>query len=743
MALKLIKRGMDTEEVVARFESERQALSLMEHPAIARVFDGGASDEGRPFFVMEYVEGVPVTAYCDDRRLSTAERLELFLEICAGVQHAHHKGIIHRDLKPSNILVAEPDGKPLPKIIDFGIAKATGAELEGHAVETRLGQWVGTPEYMSPEQAALGAIDIDTRTDVYSLGVILYELLSGVHPLREHLREAGFDEARGHILETEPPRPSTRVSSLGDTSTEVAERRATDPAALVRRLSGDLDWIVLKAIEKDRARRYGSPAELADDIARHLRNEPVQARSPSTAYRVQKFVRRHRVGVAAAALVLIALVAGTAVSLWQAVRATAAERVAREQAETARSISEFLVGLFELSDPYEAAGRNLTAGEILDRGAERIGRDLEDEPVVQARLLSTIGQVYTQLGLFEEAEGHLDRALELQRELLEAEDPETFGTQVRRGWLAFATGEYERAERIYENILPSLRDLEGDAAELPSEPEWAEAVNDYGVLQWALGNHERAQILLERALAMNEEVYGPEHAEVATTLANLALARQDAGDLEAARPLYERALAIQEKTRGPSHPSLTTTLVNLASLERRMGEFETARRQLERGLAIAEDAFGPDHPSTASMSNGLGIVLFQLADYEAAESHLERAGKIWRETLGADHPATAANTQHRARVLEARGDLVGASGLYEESARAYEASVGRDHPDLAGTLAEWAEVLEQTGELDEALVLYERAAEIVRERLPPEHAGAVALLERYGEFLRRIGPRTD
>jgi len=317
VAFKLIKWGMDTKEVLARFESERQALALMNHPYIARAYEAGSSDDGRPFFAMEYVKGVPLTEYCDTQRLSTQDRLTLFMQVCDGVQHAHQKGIIHRDIKPSNILVAFEDGRPIPKIIDFGVAKATSQRLTERTLFTELGQWIGTPEYMSPEQAELTGLDVDTRSDVYSLGVVLYELLAGAqHFDSKELRTAGFDEMRRRIREEEPPKPSTRVSSLGDASLTAAERRRTDIHGLARTLRGDLDWIVMKALEKDRSRRYGSPSELAADVRRYLRNEPVEASPPSTIYRIHKFVGRHRVGVAAGLLVFAALVAGARRLAW-------------------------------------------------------------------------------------------------------------------------------------------------------------------------------------------------------------------------------------------------------------------------------------------------------------------------------------------------------------------------------------------------------------------------------------------
>jgi non-specific serine/threonine protein kinase/serine/threonine-protein kinase len=353
---------MDSKQVVARFETERQALAMMDHPCIARVFDAGTTPRGRPYFVMEYVPGIPISEHCDKHRLPTRERLELFMQVCEGVQHAHQKAIIHRDLKPSNVLIATQDEKAVPKIIDFGVAKATAQRLTERTMHTELGQLIGTPEYMSPEQAEMTGQNIDTRTDVYSLGVLLYVLLVGALPFDSRmLRRGGFDEIRRQIREAEPERPSQRLTRLGEASTISAKNRGAEIVELKSQLKGDLDWITMKALEKDRTRRYGSPNELAADIRRHLDDEPVVARPPSAAYKMGKFVRRHRFGVAAA-IVLLGLLVSFAVSMAIQANRIANERDrANQEAETASKVSEFLEGLFEVSDPSEALGNTITA----------------------------------------------------------------------------------------------------------------------------------------------------------------------------------------------------------------------------------------------------------------------------------------------------------------------------------------------------------------------------------------------
>ncbi len=447
VALKLVKWGMDTKEVLARFESERQALALMNHPNIARAFEAGATGDGRPFFVMEFVKGAPLTEYCDSQRLSTQDRLRLFLRVCRGVEHAHQKGVIHRDIKPSNILVAVEDGQSVPKIIDFGVAKAISQRLTERTLFTELGQWIGTPEYMSPEQAELTGLDVDTRSDVYSLGVVLYELLAGAQPFDStELRTVGFDEMRRRIREDDPPRPSTRVSSLGDGSQVAAERRRTDIHGLTRTLRGDLDWIVMKALEKDRTRRYGSPSNLAADVERYLENKPVEASPPSAAYRLRKFVSRHRTGVFAGVALVVLLVAGV-------VGTTVGLLRAQREADAVRKSADVLAGVIGTLDPSRPMGRALTMRQVLDLGTERVNTELEGMPRVQARLLATLGQAYFNLGHFEEARPLLERSLSIRSRELGADHPEVASTLATSRVGSVLAGQFSRVPGILRALI--------------------------------------------------------------------------------------------------------------------------------------------------------------------------------------------------------------------------------------------------------------------------------------------------
>ena len=452
VALKVVKPGMDSRQVLARFEAERQALAMMDHPNIARVLDAGTTPNGRPYFAMELVKGVPITKFCDDRKLTPRERLELFMPVCQAVQHAHQKGVIHRDLKPSNVLVALYDDKPVPKVIDFGIAKAAGTKLTEQTIFTEFGAIIGTLEYMSPEQAQLNQLDIDTRSDVYSLGVLLYELLTGTTPMdRKALGQAALLDMLRLIREAETPRPSLRLSTAAGLPS-IAANRGLEPKKLSGLVRGDLDWIVMKALEKDRSRRYETANALARDLERHLNNEDVEACPPSAAYRLRKFARRHRVGLSVGATVAAALVVATAVSTWQAVRATRAERAAVESAETERLTNEFfiddLLGKTGLSSQVVAEippDPNIKVRTLVDRAAARIDGRFAGRPLVEAAVRRMIGSVYDSLGLHDQARPHLERAYELQRRLLGEDHRATLTTGGELGRLETNLSLYDQA----------------------------------------------------------------------------------------------------------------------------------------------------------------------------------------------------------------------------------------------------------------------------------------------------------
>jgi serine/threonine protein kinase/tetratricopeptide (TPR) repeat protein len=781
VALKVVKRGMDTAEFVARFESERQALAMMDHPAIARVFDAGASESGRPYFVMEYVEGIPINDYCDEHKLSVRERLELFIHVCDGVQHAHQKAIIHRDLKPSNVLVGTVDGKPAPKIIDFGVAKAMDHTLFDNTMTTSAGQLVGTPEYMSPEQADMSNQGIDTRTDVYALGVVLYELLVGQLPFpSEELKKRGFYEVLRIIREDEPPTPSTRAKTLaGKTEilTEVARNRRVDPTHLTRALRGDLDWITMRALEKDRTRRYETVKGMAQDVHRFLKDEPVSAGPPGATYRVKKFVRRHRTGVAAAMFVFLAIIMGIVGTTTGLIRAVEAEKHAREEAATARKVSDFLVDIFEVSDPDQAKGNTITAREILDLGSRRIEDELATEPLIRSRLMNTIGKVYRNLGLYDEASPMLETALELRRQVTTVEDVASAELLADLANLYIDQGRYPEAEVMLTQAVDVMNRHGGEANRLelaesinklasvyrrqgkydlaeplyyqakdirvavlgPDDPEVARSYNSLGILNWTKGNYDEAERLYRQALDLWEKAYGNDHSDVAKACNNLALLLTQASRNAEAEALYERAADIYEKVLGPDHPRLALALNNLALVHQEMEELDKADPLYRRALDIRERSLGPDHPDVAQTLNNLANLERSREHFAEAESLYTRALEIRIEALGPEHVDVGWSLRDLGKLAYERGDPEAGLLRFERAVGIFEASLGADHPDLSAILKDYAEALDALGRYEEAKPMLERAITLFESALGPDHPELKETLNDYEKVLRSLG----
>jgi eukaryotic-like serine/threonine-protein kinase len=685
VALKVIKPGMDSRRVLARFEAERQALALMDHPHIAKVFDGGLTESGRPFFVMEYIKGVPLTDYCDAARLTVRQRLELFVPVCQAVQHAHQKGIIHRDLKPSNILVALYDGNPVPKVIDFGLAKATSQPLTDHSVYTAHEMILGTPLYMSPEQSELNNLDVDTRTDVYALGVILYELLTGTTPLDgRRLRQAAWDELRRLIREEEPPRPSARLSS-SDLLPSLAARRQTEPARLAKLVKGELDWIVMKALEKDRARRYETANGFARDVQRYLADEPVEACPPSAGYRLRKFARKHRRPLAAAAAGTALLVLGAAVCAGQAVRATAAqrqalaaaeaERVAKQQAQeaaageqkarqaearehrlaeearrraleqaaVAQAVSDFLqedlLGQADVAKQPGGEGRrdrDVKVRTLLDRAARHVAGKFAGQPLTEAAIRLTLGTTYRSLGEFAEARRHLERAVQLRAERLGADHLDTLAGKHELALLYHHQGNCDRAEPLYREVLQAR------SARLGADhPATLRSKFSVALLHVSRGKYDLAAPLFREVVQANSARLGPDQLLTLRATENLAGIYNAQGKYEQAEPLVREVLQGYADRLGADHPSTLSAKHNLALLyvnQRKYHRAEPLMREVVHGVTTQQGAGGR---FTLCVTNDLALLYHLQGKYDRAEPLLRRVADALKQQAGADSPQYA------------------------------------------------------------------------------------------------------
>ncbi len=718
VAIKIIKRGMDTRQVIARFEAERQALATMDHRNVAKVFDAGATARGRPYFAMEFVQGVPITDHCDRNRLRTPERLELFVQVCEGVQHAHQNAIIHRDLKPSNVLVSYRDDSTTPKIIDFGVAKATSQRLTEKTVLTEFGALIGTPEYMSPEQAEMTGQGVDTRTDVYSLGVLLYELLVGVLPFESReLRQAGFDEIRRKIRGDDPARPSTRLSTLKrDLSLDNAERRGMELSALRRHLAGDLDWITMKAMEKDRARRYGSPAELAEDIRRHLRHEPVTAGPPSVRYRMRKFVRRHRLGVATTLLIALALLTGAAVATTGLVRATRAERLAVAETETARQVSDFLKDLFELSGPDRARGTSITVRELLENGAEKIDTTLVDEPEVRAELMATMGEVYRKLGLYPQARPMLEQVLETRRGVLGEEHPSTLESRSALAHLLARQGQFDAAEPLFRTTLEAQERLLGsdDPATLETRSNMAELYDDDG-------RYAEAEPLFRQTLDTRRRLHGDGHPDTLDSLSSLAIVLGRQGRYEEAEPLFLQALDVRARLLDDDHPDTLASRSYLAGLYMVQGRYDESERQYRRTLQVQRRVLGDNHPDTLATRKNIGFLYIRQGRYEEAESLLRQTLESRIRKLGLEHQDTLQSQSSLALLYEKQGRYAEAEPLFLRTIETQARVLGEGHPNTLVSQSNLASLYLHIGRVEEAERLYRATLVVQRDKLGDRH----------------------
>jgi eukaryotic-like serine/threonine-protein kinase len=703
VALKVIRAGLASKDVVARFDAERQALAVMNHPGIAKVLQAGETESGQPYFAMELVNGVPITQYCDTRMIPITQRIELFIAVCLAVQHAHMKGVIHRDIKPSNVLVTEHDSGAQPKIIDFGVAKALGHQLTEKTLVTQWGQAIGTAAYMPPEQADSSGIDVDTRADIYSLGVMLYEVLAGRLPVDSRSIAMHVFLSRLVSGEAKVPPPSERLQSLGAERGTIALMRGTDPQHLWRDLRGDLDWIVMKAMDPDRTRRYDTANGLANDLRHYLAHEPIAARPPSVQYRVGKFVRRHRTGVLAASVMTAALLASSVLAMTGMLRATRAERQAQQEASAANAVTNFLVDLFRVSDPVKGRGSTVTAREILDQGTRRINNELTGQPLLRGRILQTMGTVHQALGLYDPANRLLEDALTVRERELGPNHPSVAETLNALGDVAVDKGEFNAAERYYRRALTIREGALGR-----EHIDVGGTLSGLAALRFRQGRNTEAESLYTRVLDIDKHSSKPNERRHAAALMGLAIVYWAQKRYPEAEPLMRQSLSIQERSYGKDHPIVAATLNNLAALNWTLERYADALPLYERARGIFERTHGKEHPYVASVLNNLGEVHWKLQQYEDAEALFRRALGIKERLLTPDHPSIAVTLNGLAGVLRDQRRFAEAEPLYRRALAIREKVLGPQDANVAETLRDLAELMRRSGRIGEAAALEAR-----------------------------------
>ncbi len=749
VALKLVRAGTGSREIIARFDSERQALAVMDHPNVARILDGGTTALGQPFFVMELIQGQPLTHYCDEQRLGIEQRLKLFIDVCNGVQHAHQKGIIHRDLKPGNILVSLVDGKPVPKIIDFGLARAIegNQRLTDQSLMTGVGQILGTLRYMSPEQASLDVVDIDTRTDIYALGVILYELLTGSTPLDESaLKSHGFVKVLELIREQDPVRPSRRLENSTDAQvSSITSLRQTDLSRLTRILAGDLDWIVMKALEKDRSRRYESASGFAADVRRYLDSEPVIARPPSFNYRVRKFVRKNRASVIAAALLLLTLTGGIVGTTWGMLIAQASkkreesratsEAEARREAETnldySRKANDVLGSVFDNMDPgtdYSTVAelRNSLVSNLM-KAADDLAHSGIGDAVVTAEMHRRLGASLLSLGAIEPAAKLFDLALTTQNQLLGPENPESLTTR------AFQAMTYRHAGRL-EDAIQSLAETLSIQKRVLGEthPDTLTSMSNLGDFYKYDGQWDKALTILQEAYDLVRKDDQPVDVTTLAIMNNLASTYHHARDFRSAIEILTEVVQHSTQILGSNDTKTLMSITNLASSLREFGDIKKALHLLEPNLKAKKERLGENHPRTFVTMHELAETYDAAGEYEKALSLFQQVFEFRKRTLGAEHPETL-NTLNSLAIGFARlkkNDL--AQPYFEEAYQINKATKGADHPQTLVSMHNLAQCYRICGKANEAVQLMEAMVDLSKSRLGPEHLETTMAMSSLG-----------
>lgn len=733
VALKILRREVVTREVLARFEAEWRALSIMDHTCIAEVLDAGQTEDGRPFFVMELVKGLPITVHCDQHRLSIRQRLELFIQVCQAVQHAHQKGVIHRDLKPSNILISEKDGKPAPKVIDFGVAKAAlGYRSFLETQTTALQQVVGTPAYMSPEQAGVGGLDVDVRSDIYSLGVLLYELLTAEPAFSQaDFCKVADEEMLRLIRERDPLRPSTRLANLKHQDLQtVAEKRQIIAGDLAKAVKGDLDWIVMRALEKDRDRRYATADGLAMDVRRYLDNEPVLAGPPSRLYRFRKLVRRNRVVFAASAAVATALILALVVS-WA--------MFLRQRAEASRSaeMAHFLEDMLRSINPSVARGKDTQLlRAVLDKTTMRIDRDLKDQPEIEADLRSVLGSVYLSIGDYTKAETMYAKALDIRTNLFGPQHIKVADSLNDVAKALFRQGKYAQSEALENRCLAMRKRLLGD-----KDPKVAESLNNLANDLWFEGKLPEAEQMHRQALAMRKSLSGGVNPDVLESMDNLAGVLSAEDKLSEAEALQREAVKLNKQLLGDEHPDVAFSLNNLGDTLRVEGKFEEAESIDQQALSMRVRLLGENHPDVAASLFSIGALLWNEGKLPEAEATNRLSLAIRRKAFGNDNIDVAGSLNNLAGVLIDEHKLVEAEECQREAIAIQKRTIGPDHQDIAGSLNNLSAILQSEGKLAEALAMQEEVL-AMRKRLFGEDNLDVAssyfnmafLLELHGDL---------
>jgi non-specific serine/threonine protein kinase/serine/threonine-protein kinase len=776
VAIKVIKPGMDSERVIARFEAERQALAMLDHPNIAHVLDAGTTEQGRPYFVMEYVEGSPVTEHCDKNKLSIEERLRLFIHVCQAVHHAHQKGIIHRDIKPSNILVAVQDGQPVPKVIDFGVARALSQPLTQQTLLTQQGQLIGTPEYMSPEQIDLADGGTDMRSDVYSLGVLLYVLLAGALPLEsETLREGGLEQLRQMVRERDPLTPSTRLTGLGEKAVQIALNRRTDVRTLARDLRKELEWIPLKAMRKECEQRYQSAVELAQDIRNYLDGTALIAGPPSRLYRVRKFVRRRRALVAGITGFLLVLIAGITVSTFFGIGQARARAKAEQEARTSQAVTEILMGYFEYGSSYSTPGYTTAPAEdlILALGSHDMTARLQQEPLVEAILRLEFGRLYDAYGQYKAAAQQVERAMELYQEHAGAEHQRTLIAMQTLASVYRDLGRLTEATRLGEYVRNVRRQTLGDG-----HRDTLTAMNGLALTYHAQERIQEAQDLWEKAVSISRRASGEENDWTLIFTKNLASLYRSQGRYDQARPMLERIISPSQgyglrspltldfqtelaqiyqdmgryqeaeallrqtlKNRIIVHepPGATWTMLNLASLCVKQGRLDEAERLYTRVYRLGQDRVGEDSPTLIPVTTGLGVVCREQGRYQEADEWFSKA-------LEAGHRGSADGYDKPLDSMSHFGVLRRMQGQFDQAEEllktAYEGRLerfGEYHPDTLASLYELAVLHKEQGKNTEAQEEFTSVLEARRKMLGDDHPDTLATADALGVLYTKLG----